>query len=249
MASGAASNTASAPSLDTTSSPAMATGTSLSTAFSCGSHWTKAQTCSTLCPTGDDDACPPGQYCYGGTPCEGGEASMEEVLERQRHLEQREMNRLARQRDEEYVNRFVCGGSYVEAEESCAVSSSLTDGATTSSILDTATAPAATHYCPTGSSSQCPTGMECYAAVPCPRSTHDEEPPLLQEVSLRLLLNSFLVTEPILFNATTMGEDRNDSLVDEEWISLSEWSSLVRESSSSILGTVSALVSSHYGLN
>lgn len=175
---------------------------------------------------------------------------MEEVLERQRHLEQREMNRLARLRDEEYVNRFVCGGSYGEAEESCAVEDDGTDG---SSFVDGLTASldvsaAATHYCPTGSSSQCPTGMECYAAVPCPRSTHDEEPPLLQEVSLQLL-NSFFVTEPILFNATTMGEDRNDSLVDEEWISLSEWGSFVRASSSSILGTVSALVSSHYGLN
>jgi len=182
---------------------------------------------------------------------------METVLERQHQLEQEEVKRLAHRREEEYVARFVCGKSYDEAAESCdAVAASPMDvvaAATTSAV-----------YCPTGSSMQCPTDMQCYAAVSCPRLTHDEEPPLRQEISLglELLLKSFLVTEPILLNATDnnirMVNDeggKNDSgttrLAQEEWMHHppSEWNSLFLESSSAVLATVSALLSPRYGLN
>merc|ERR1719401_3259833 len=81
----------------------------LATAFSCGTHWAAARKCSVLCPAGDDDACPLGQHCYGGTSCSAGG---EEALERQRRLERREAERLARRREEDYAPRFVCGGIF-----------------------------------------------------------------------------------------------------------------------------------------
>mmetsp|Transcript_47872 Transcript_47872/g.101714 ORF Transcript_47872/g.101714 Transcript_47872/m.101714 type:complete len:272 (-) Transcript_47872:349-1164(-) len=242
-----------APSAAASSDAASAAG-SLSTAFSCGSRWTDARTCSTLCPSGDDEACPPGQYCYGGIPCSIGDDGEEskgagvvgqsmEVLERQRRLERQEMDRLARQKEEKYVGRFVCGGSYDEAAEICASSPPFDQTATAVGPLgETVTA----FYCPTGSSLKCPAGMRCYAAVPCPRSTHYEEPSLIREVSLQLL--SPFITEPILLNATNVG-GRNSSLAHEEWYGLSHWSSLLRESSSAVLGRALVLLSSHHGLN
>jgi len=181
---------------------------------------------------------------------------METVLERQHQLEQEEMKRLAHRREEEYVARFVCGKSYDEAAESCnaAVAASPMVG------VAAVAATTSTVYCPAGSSMQCPTGMQCYAAVSCPRLTHDEEPPLGQEISLGLGFKSFLVTEPILLNATDNNirmvneGGKNDSgttrLAQEEWMHHpSEWNSLFLESSLAVLATVSAMLSPRYGLN
>mmetsp|Transcript_8126 Transcript_8126/g.17631 ORF Transcript_8126/g.17631 Transcript_8126/m.17631 type:complete len:282 (+) Transcript_8126:345-1190(+) len=259
------------------SSPTDQPSSSLSTVFSCGTRWSSAKTCSTLCPTGDDDACPSGQYCYGGIPCdtttttsntitEGGDGmEMETALERQHQLEREEVKRLADRREEDYVARFVCGKSYDEAAESCdddaaAVAASPMDGvaAAVAAATTTTTSSSSAVYCPTGSSLQCPTDMQCYAAVSCPRLTHDEEPPLEQDISFGLeLFKSFLVTEPILLNATDdnirMVENGSGTarLAQEEWIHPrpSEWNSLFLESSSALLATVSTMLSPRHGLN
>lgn len=223
-------------------------GRDLHTAFSCGTRWNTAQTCSTLCPSGNDDACPSGQYCYAGMPCSAaaaaadGESSMEEILERQRHLELQEMNRLMDAREEMYVNKFVCGDSYAEAEDSC---NAPVDGGHESGDGGDMES----HYCPSGSSYQCPSGLQCYAAVPCPRATHDEEPSLLEEVSLKLLP---LMTEPILLNDTTTSwSSSSPSPYTSEMLLMEEWRLFFQESSSVLLGTMSSLLasSSRYGLN
>jgi len=188
-------------------------GAPLSTVFSCGTRWTTARTCSTLCPTGDDGVCPPGQHCYGGTSCSG------EALERQRRLERREVHRLARMRDEEYAPRFVCGRSFAAAEASCGFAAPDLERATP-------------HYCATGYSAQCPADTECYAAVPCPRSTQDEEPRLLSVEEGGLWRNSFWVTEPVLMNSTdTVAMKEEELSEDEEMV----WSLFTSEFTSAIL--------------
>lgn len=222
------------------------TAAPLSTTFSCGTRWTTARRCSALCPTGDDDACPPGQHCYGGTSCSAGGPGSEAALARQRRLERLErdaVRRLARRRDAESVPRFVCGGSFAEAEESCGTAALAAAG-----VGAAATPP---RYCATGSSAQCPADAECYAAVPCPRSTHDEEPPLLQAEGEGLWGSSFLGTEPILLNFTTTVAMEEDEMSEEGKVlgKILGWSVFARESSPLILGTVSVLLSSRYGLN
>mmetsp|Transcript_30866 Transcript_30866/g.65243 ORF Transcript_30866/g.65243 Transcript_30866/m.65243 type:complete len:323 (-) Transcript_30866:123-1091(-) len=299
---GAVGSFTSSPSLDASSSPetmssSSDTGSSisisttapastihpLSTAFSCGSHWRHSQTCSTLCPTGQDSACPLGQYCHAGIPCSqslqepsSGEEGyiMEGVLKRQARMEQREMNRLKTARIKEYVDRFVCGESYAAAAESCG--GNVAASSSSSSITDDnggslPTAAAALQYCPTGSSSQCPTGMECYAAVSCSRPSHDEKVSLVENVSVRLL-DSLMTTAAAhegpasavssLPNSTTAAsdDDGDNGVLIEEGVHCSSSSSLIDEwriffqessSSSSIVSrTVSAMLPSSYsGLN
>lgn len=192
----------------------------LTTAFACGTHWTTARTCAVLCPAGDDDACPPGQRCYGGTSChEKGDAL--------RHLERRAADQLSRRRDAEHVPRFVCGRSFAAAERSCG---------------DAAAPP---RYCADGSAAWCPAGAACYAAVPCPRPSRDEEPPSLptELSSLGLLRDSSLFTELTLLNSSTPF-----ALVEfsEEQAEVELGGSLfARESLSAMLGTASV----RYGLN
>lgn len=228
---------------------------SLTTAFSCGHTWRKAKTCSTLCPSGDDSACPLGQHCFGGISCsEGGESSMADILEKQGRMEQQEIDRLKRRRGEEYVERFVCGDSYEGAEASCSSDSGESASAPSS---------AAASYCPSGSSAQCPNGQSCYAAVSCPRSSHEEEVPLVEEVSLQLI-NS-LMTEALLVDNSTflnngdvnfyyntlgggvaaVGEDYA-SLIAEEWrMFFRDSSTLLSESVGRLLGSP---LSSYYGI-
>mmetsp|Transcript_12833 Transcript_12833/g.27268 ORF Transcript_12833/g.27268 Transcript_12833/m.27268 type:complete len:304 (-) Transcript_12833:82-993(-) len=247
----------------------------LNTAFSCGTHWSTAETCSTLCPTGRDSDCPNGQQCYGGIPCSDSESSLHEILARQHHLEQQELNRLLSWRQETYVSRFVCGNSYAEAEHICARDAdALTSSDSSSSSMDAAAQHlitlAASHYCPSGSSSQCSNGMECYAAVPCPRSAFEEEPSvsLTHVVPSDRAVDSFLITEPILWNVGNNNESsfadndghregrrrRNTSSSSSASSSSSEeefWNSFLRESSSSSIAGMMPLSSSssHYGLN
>jgi len=185
---------------------------SLSTAFSCGTRWREARTCSDLCPSGDDSACPPGQRCFAGIPCDenddvvsggggGGGSAMDAALERQRDLESREVDRLRGKREETHVGRFVCGESYEDAEAVCDGGGG-DDSSSAVLLLPSSVGDGdGRHYCPTGSSSRCPADTECYAAVYCPRRTHDEEPPLIGTVSLRIL-NS-LATEPMLLGNVT----------------------------------------------
>lgn len=172
---------------------------------------------------------------------------MEAELERQRDLESREMDRLRGGREETHVRRFVCGESYEDAEAGC--------GGDDSAVLPLSPSGGGVRYCPTGSSSQCPADMECYAAVYCPRRTHDEEPPLIEAVSLRIL-NS-LATEPILLgNAThaSVGESNHSSgdgvvLVGGEDYGVlipKAWRSFFRESPSTLSGAVAKLLSSSH---
>jgi len=228
LSSAAIGSFASSPPLDTSSSDAIPPSAhSLSTAFSCGSHWRKAQACSTLCPTGQDSVCPDGESCYAGIPCTGESSSsesndnMDYILKRQAQMEKRELNRLKRKSEEEHVDRFVCGESYVEGS---------------------GPSEAQVQYCPTGSSSQCPSGMQCYAAVSCSRDSHHEEALLsVEEVSVRLS-DSLLAIEQqppsLLSNSTTATREGNHAVL------------TIEEGYSSIMKrTVSALLSSRYGLN
>ena len=191
---------------------------------------------------------------------------MEDVLRRQSRLEMQEMDRLVRLRDdggedgEYYVKRFVCGMSFEEAEESCSnidnIGSSSSDG--TSSGTSSGSSSQSAHYCPAGSSSQCPSDMECYSYVSCPRSSSGEEPPpLIDDESMRLL-NSLLArsTEPILLLNSTDVDDTIDSYdhVGTASLMMEEWTTFHNredsEESQSILGRIlSTFLSSHYGLN
>jgi len=246
LSSAAIGSFASSPPLDTSSSDAIPPSAhSLSTAFSCGSHWRKAQACSTLCPTGQDSVCPDGESCYAGIPCTGESSSsesndnMDYILKRQAQMEKRELNRLKRKREEEHVDRFVCGESYVEAAESCGGNAA---GSSSSAVEGSGPSEAQVQYCPTGSSSQCPSGMQCYAAVSCSRDSHHEEALLsVEEVSVRLS-DSLLAIEQqppsLLSNSTTATREGNHAVL------------TIEEGYSSIMKrTVSALLSSRYGLN
>lgn len=219
----------------------------LSTAFSCGHTWRAAQSCSRLCVNGDDSTCPDGQRCYAGTTC-AGESSMDEVLERQSQLEQQEQNRLMDEREEECVERFVCGLTFAHAESSCGAPSSPLDA----DYVFRADGVAGANYCSSGSSSQCPMGEGCYAAVPCPRHSHLEEVSLIERVGLQLL-NS-IATEAVLLmtedNSTGSSGRRGDGiLIGEYGLMSEEWRAFFRESSSALSGKVSSLLSSRHGLN
>lgn len=163
---------------------------------------------------------------------------MEYILKQQAQMEQREINRLKRKREEEHVDRFVCGESYVEAAESCSG-----NAAGSSSSADEGSSLPGVQYCPTGSSSQCPSGMQCYAAVSCSRDAHHEEAPLsVEEVSVQLS-DSLLTTSEqqppsLLSNSTTATTEGNHAVLTIE----EGYSSIVKR-------TVSALLSSRYGLN
>jgi hypothetical protein len=167
---------------------------------------------------------------------------MEEILERQGRMEREEVNKLKRSREEMmHVERFVCGGSFEEAEASCrgggegsSSTSSTEEGGTSTT---TSSSVVGAHYCPSGSSSECPTNMNCYAAVSCPRSSHHEEvdkPPLNGAYSS---FNSSL-------GGIANGEDY--TLLAEEW------KSFFRESSTMLSEAVGRLFgsspSSHHGL-
>lgn len=195
------------------------------TAFACGARWTDARACAVICPAGDDDACPAGQRCYGGTSCRGGHAA---TLARQRRLEERAAEQLARRRDAEYRHnlmlRFVCGRSFAEAERSCGA--------------------AAAAYCDGGPSAQCPAGTECYAAVACPRPPRDEVPPSssAQLSSLGSLPNSQML------NSTAPFSPEEDDLSEgqaEAAEAILEGGLFAGEPWSAMLGTASV----RYGLN
>ena len=192
---------------------------------------------------------------------------MEDVLRRQSRLEIQEMDRLVRLRDtgedgEYYVKRFVCGMSFEGAEESCNnndnIGSSSSSSVGTSTSTSGSSSQSSAHYCPTGSSSQCPSDMECYSYVSCPRSSSsgEEPPPLIDDESMRLL-NSLLArsTEPILLLNSTDVDDTIDSYdhVGTAGLMMEEWTTYNREDSDesqSILGRIlSTFLSSHYGLN
>jgi len=168
--------------------------THLSTVFSCGSRWTSAQTCGVLCPSGDSSICPNGELCYAGISCVMSQRDMEDVLEEQRHLEREEVNRLIDIRGDENVDRFVCGQSYEDAMSSCVTSA---DPPQRHPQLGWGSS--AAHYCPMGSSSVCPANEQCYAAVPCPKATHEPEISVLDMVEMGLSLPK-VVTEPMLMN-------------------------------------------------
>jgi len=170
--------------------------THLSTAFSCGSRWTAAQTCGVLCPAGDSIVCPNGEKCYAGMSCATSHRDIEDVLEEQRYLEREELNRLIDLRGDEYVDRFVCGQSYEDAMSSCAISANPPQRHPQHG-WGTSTA----YYCPTGSSSVCPANQECYAAVSCPKTTHDSEISILEMIEVGL--NLPIITEPMLVNSTS----------------------------------------------
>lgn len=220
------------------SSPLPPSAVSLTTAFSCGSRWTKAKRCAALCPTGDDGDCPPGQYCYAGIPCEG--RDMASVLERQRDLERMEMDRLTRRRGEGYADSFVCGANYEDAEGSCNAPSSPGAGGGAFG--------GGPRYCPTGDSSQCPAGTECYVAS-CSRRAQDKKaPPLVQ---LRLPASTF--TDPILHGniTSTIGitDVSMEALMDDYHVLIEEWRSFYHKSQSLFWRVLSMLSSSRYCLN
>ena len=147
----------------------------LTTAFSCGSVWTRANTCGILCPTGRDDACPDGEACYAGMDCAASDRDVSDVLAEQRALERAELGRLAESRSASHVERFVCGASYDDAALRCSA------GADPPQLGRGVRGDGGAHYCPSGSSGACPGGTECYAAVPCPASTHAPEVPALAD--------------------------------------------------------------------
>jgi len=155
--------------------PEMGASSHLTTAFSCGSIWTRANTCGLLCPTGRDDTCPDGEACFAGMDCAASDRDVEDVLSEQRSMEQSELNRLAEGRAGAHVDRFVCGASYDDAALRCSA------GADPPQLGRGRAGGAGAHYCPSGSSGACPAGTECYAAVPCPASTHAPEVPALAD--------------------------------------------------------------------
>lgn len=183
---------------------------SLSPTFSCGSIWTEATQCSMLCPTGD--GCPNGQECFAGIPCPSAMVKESEMLSRV-ELE----TELA---EEQYESTFACGTSYASASEMCGSSSS---ALSLPSLL-----------CPQGLSVECPSGMNCYAAVRCPREDlHSEssssynneailsssQDRLSPKNSSQELISSYFdyehfqvqnlssyVTQPVLINATLEGD-------------------------------------------
>lgn len=259
-ASGASANAAAAPTLGAVAllipdqeigrgspSSSSAASSPLTTVFSCGSRWSAAKSCSALCPSGDDDACPPGQYCYGGTTCRGGPDATDGALERQRLLEAEETDRLVRRREEEYERRCACGTSFDDAAERCASSF---DADADADYSFSVARGAVAHDCPDGSSSHCPADTRCYAAVPCPRASNDGEGPLRR----RQLL---LVAEPVALIEDVVSDGNGSGVSEGEGgrtrspvtTTTSDWGSLARESSAAVLGTMSALFSSRYGVN
>ena len=176
--------------------------TPLVTTFSCGSIWTEASQCTQLCSSGS--GCPNGQQCYAGIPCP------QEMVERQRQEELFIMESLVEEREREFMSRFVCGRSYDDAVESCS-------GGDSSNSSEGVSWAAHAYFCTSGLSSECPSGMQCYASVSCPRSkdeaTADDsatrsdsvEPSTLiihsRDMDILHNLSSF-VTEPILLNYT-----------------------------------------------
>ena len=157
--------------------PEMGASSHLTTAFSCGSVWTRANTCGILCPTGRDSSCPDGEVCYAGMDCGHSDRDLDDVMSEQRTMEQAELNRLAEERDGDgtTVDRFVCGTSYDDAALRCAAGADPPQLGARSRLG----VPGDAHYCPSGTSGACPRGTECYAAVPCPSSTHAPEVPAL----------------------------------------------------------------------
>lgn len=217
-------------------------GEELSTAFSCGARWTSAKSCSALCPSGNDSECPDGQRCYGGIPCTGDDdVDMEKILEEQSRLEDLEMDRLKLLREENgYEERFVCGESHEVAEASCGGGSSLEVGNGEGLGL-------VAHYCPTGESSQCPTGMECYAAVSCPRGSMDYAEPSSVPRDAPILVDSTIAAAPSLVNGSMGGDDDGSVQGGGSW----SYSFLADYAPSSLGRKVvsSLLTSSGYGLN
>lgn len=179
---------------------------SLVPAFSCGSVWTEATQCSMMCPTGD--GCPDGQECFAGIPCPSAMVKENEMRSR--------IDLETESAEEEYQSIFSCGRSYAHASEMC---SSPSSAQLSPSLL-----------CPGGLSDECPFGMNCYAAVRCPRmdlrsdssqSYVDETilSPSQTNLSLPVLIPSYFdyealqvknsssyVNQPMLIN-TTMEQD------------------------------------------
>ena len=159
--------------------PVLSPAHALGAAFSCGSSWREARSCTTLCPTistrsnngeeGDSSVCPSGQKCYAGISCEPNQ-SMDWILDWQGRLERRDMDGRMSQTDKnrrkEVGNSFVCGTTYADAETRCTLAAA---GAESLSSLSSSSSSDynGLHYCSTGSSSECPSTMECYASVPC----------------------------------------------------------------------------------
>jgi len=170
---------------------------------------------------------------------------MNDVLKQQARMEQIEVNQL--KQESRRHDRFVCGGSYVEAAESCAATPS---SATTDSSSALPASNMAPQFCPTGSSSQCPTGMECYAAVSCPL-----DPPQVEEVSLVVdeeevsvqPSDSVWTTEHSTAASNGTVEILEDSGSSSS-SSIEDWT-LFFGIESTLSRTVSALLSSRYGLN
>ena len=256
--------------------PPPSSSQTLTTVFSCGTHWRSAQTCDTLCPSGRDTDCPDGQYCYGGIPsCStnddddnngGDEKSMDEMLKEQSRLEQQLLNNIQGQNDQQYTNKFVCGTSYNHASSTCNTRSSTILPSRTNNGLHPFASQAI--YCSNGSSESCPSNMECYIAQ-CATELHSKERSGI--LSLVDEIGSWLVQlfdkQSLLFSTSQNDEEkeeeidynstsssRDDSVVgveedeDDDRVVLNEWKAYFRREGG--VGTLFASSSSErYALN
>lgn len=108
--------------------------------YYCGGNYIEAATsCNTPCPTGSPTECPNNMKCYAATGCSDNEDDV--VVPMTEELSPSASP--SKPPSFSSPDSFYCGSSFQEAAGSCNLP------------------------CPTGSSSECPPNMACYANTPC----------------------------------------------------------------------------------
>ena len=212
----------------------------LTPTFSCGSIWTEATTCSKLCGTGSDEECPSGEYCYAGIPCP---SSM--LMEHDDDLtSSRRQPPQGHDNDDDQEMKFVCGFNYDDALSSCNGQDDIQSWSMPQHRQHEQEQQV--QFCPTGQSNECPSTMECYAGVICPRATTTTITAIQKEEEVIVVIDSATtgmiqnlssyVTEPLLLlNSTTSTTDSTDGAL----INTSYYNELASTSSPKVLGLLS----------